>query len=252
MSLQKTEAVVLKTQRLSETSKILTLYSLKFGKIKVVAKGARGLKSRFYGTLEPLNHIDIVYYFKETRELQLLSQAEIIHAFVNIRESLDKYAFATFFCELVEKTQLEQTNRTLFRSLVDVLTGLNNSKENDYNYFFWFILKFLQINGFKPHFDFCRICKTEQLQEHVRFSLIDGNFTCSNCSSPEPMSISVLPETIFYFRSLQGAPLKQIAELSCANIQNSETLLLAFLQYHIEETRFLKSLKFLKNIKNQN
>ncbi len=77
MSLQKTQAVVLKTQRLGETSKILTLYSQKFGKIKVVAKGARGLKSRFYGTLEPLNHISIVYYFKETRELQLLSQADI-------------------------------------------------------------------------------------------------------------------------------------------------------------------------------
>ncbi|MCU0646328.1 MAG: recombination protein O N-terminal domain-containing protein [bacterium] len=50
MPLQKTEAVVLKTQRSGETSKIVTLYSPKFGKIKAVAKGSRGLKSRFFGS----------------------------------------------------------------------------------------------------------------------------------------------------------------------------------------------------------
>ena len=97
MSLQKSEAIILKTQRLGETSKILTLYSRKFGKMKVVAKGSRGLKSRFFGTLEPLNHIAIVYYFKETRELQLLSQADIIHAFVNLKDNLEKYSLAAFF-----------------------------------------------------------------------------------------------------------------------------------------------------------
>ncbi len=251
MSLQKTQAVVLKTQRLGETSKILTLYSQKYGKMKVVAKGARGLKSRFYGTLEPLNHISIVYYFKETRELQLLSQADIIHPFSGIRENLEKYAVCSFFCELINRTQLEQPNKYLFQILIDVLSAIEKSKRNTINFFFWFILKFLHISGFKPHFNFCKICRTVDLKNNVRFSLINGSFTCSECNNPGPMSMSVPADTIKYLQKLQLASIKYADTLNCVSPESCETLLLSFLQCHIEEAKYFKSLKFLKSIQNQ-
>ena len=250
MSLQKTEAVVLKTQRLGETSKILTLYSRKFGKIKVVAKGSRGLKSHFFGTLEPLNHISIVYYFKATRELQLLSQADIIHPFIRIRDDLEKYSLCTFFCELINRTQLEQPNIYLFQVLVDSLKEIEKIKENTKSVFLWFILKFLHISGFKPHFDACRICRKSDNQNSVRFSLIDGSYTCDNCVNSGQMSITVPAETMNYLNKLQLAPINKISVLIAESPESCETLLFAFLQYHIEEAKYLKSMKFLKQIQN--
>lgn len=248
MSLQKTEAVVLKTQRLGETSKIITLFSRQYGKIKVVAKGARGSKSRFFGTLEPLNHISIVYYFKETRELQLLSQADIIHPYQGIRGDLAKISLGSVFCEMINRTQLEQPNYTLYNLLVDALTGINSAEQDYLNYYYWFLLKFLHISGFQPHFDFCEICKTNELEGQFRFSIVNGNYSCRKCHVPEPSAVSVSARALWFLRKFQRMQVHDLVNLPGPAPGDCETLLISFLQYHVEETKFLKSLKFLKEI----
>lgn len=251
MPLQKTEAVVLKTQRSGETSKIVTLYSPKLGKFKVVAKGSRGLKSRFYGSLEPLNHISIVYYFKETREIQFLSQADIIHTYDKIKADLQKYALTTVFCELIDRTELEQANPYLFQVLIDVLNAIDKAQQDLINFYFWYLLKFLKINGFNPDFNQCSVCKTKNPSETVRFSIVNGNFSCSTCKIQEPNAISMPIEAIQYLRKLQLSPIKEVESITSIAVNVCETLLLSFLQYHIEETKYLKSLKFLRQIQSQ-
>jgi len=249
MSLQKTEAVVLKTQRLGETSKIITLFSRNYGKMKVVAKGARGPKSRFFGTLEPLNHIAIVYYFKETRDLQLLSQADIIHPFQGIRGDLTKIAIGTIFCEIINRTQLEQPNYSLFKALVDALIGIDGARQDYLNNYYWFLLKFLHISGFQPHFEICEICKTSELEGQFRFSIINGNYGCRKCNMPEPSAVSVSPRALWFLRKFQRMQVQDLVKLPGTAPKDCETLLISFLQYHVEETKYLKSLKFLKEIK---
>jgi len=251
MPLQKTEAVVLKTQRSGETSKIVTLYSLKFGKLKVVAKGSRGLKSRFYGSLEPLNHVSIVYYFKETREIQFLSQADIIHAYENIKSDLNKYALATVICELIDRTELEQANPYLFQILTDILNAIDQTGQNLLNYLLWFILKFLKINGFNPDFDHCKVCKTENVERSVRFSIISGSFNCEKCSVQEPTAISVPAKTIQYLKNLQRSSVRSLESKASTSSSDAEMLLLSFLQYHVEETKYLNSLKFFRQMQNK-
>ncbi|HDP98272.1 MAG TPA: DNA repair protein RecO [bacterium] len=252
MALQKTEAVVLRMHKLGETSKILTLYSKEFGKIKVVAKGSRGLKSRFFGTLEPLNHVSIVYYDKENRDLQLLSQAEIINAHFRIRENLVKYAVGSFFCELIEKSQLSQPNKYLFRSLTQSLTILNDNDGREFIVYLGFMLKFLHLNGFRPHFDKCKKCGGAAFTNRTLFSIVDGSVSCEACNLTNSMSVTVTAETVRYLDQLQHTPLQNMLTLACPSPQSCETLLLSFMQYHIEETRNLKTIAFLKNIVNQN
>ena len=251
MPLQKTEAVVLKTQRSGETSKIVTLYSPKYGKIKVVAKGSRGLKSRFFGSLETLNHVSIVYYFKETREYQFLSQADIIHTYDKIKTDLNKYALATVCCELIDRTELEQANPYLFQILIDVLNGIDRAKQNLVSYYFWFLLRFLKISGFNPNFAQCKICRTENPEEAVRFSIVNGSFSCGKCSLQEPTAVTVSATAIQYLRKLQETSIKNLDLIKTTTEKECEMLLLSFMQYHIEETKYLKSLKFFNAIKNQ-
>ncbi|NOZ61737.1 MAG: DNA repair protein RecO [Calditrichaeota bacterium] len=250
MSLQKTEAIILKTQKQGETSKILTLFTKSKGILKVIAKGSRGPKSRYFGTLEPLNHIAIVYYFKETRDLQLLSQADIVGSFIELREKLEKYAIAVFCCELVQRTQLEQPNAALFRDLLALLRALNGATGRLMNFLFWFVLRFLDISGFKPELNQCQVCGTTRKQGVLRFSILRGGFSCDKCQAPDPMSISVNGEILDFLLNIQLGQIQQIASYACPSVEESETLLLSFLQYHIEETQYVKSLKFLKNIQN--
>lgn len=251
MPLQKTEAVVLKTQRSGETSKIITLYSPKFGKLKVVAKGSRGLKSRFFGSLESLNHVSVVYYFKETREYQFLSQADIIHAYDKLKADLNKYALATVCCELIDRTELEQPNPYLFQILVEVLNWIDQTKQNLTNYYFWFLLRFLKINGFNPDFSRCKICHTDSSKETARFSIVNGSFNCSKCSLQEPTAVTISATAIQYLRKLQETSIKNVESIAITSERECEMLLIAFLQYHVEETKYLKSLKFFREIQNK-
>ncbi len=252
MPLQKTEAIVLKTQRSGETSKIITLFTPKSGRLRVVAKGSRGLKSRFFGTLEPLNHIAIVYYFKETREHQYLSQADIINSHEQIKADLKKYALANVLCELVDRTELAQPNPYLFQILLDALGGINDGQTHLNNYLYWFLLRFLKINGFDPDFSRCRNCHTQTASGMVRYSLSNGGFYCERCPISEPAGVTVSAATIQSLAKMKTISVKNVESISFSAQSEAETLLLAYLYFHIEEAKHLNAWKFYRQMQAQN
>ena len=90
----KTEAIVLRTMKYRETSRIATLYTKEAGKLSVIAKGARDGRSRLAGALQPMNHVAAVIYTRESRELQLLTQCDIIAASRALTDDLDRMAAA--------------------------------------------------------------------------------------------------------------------------------------------------------------
>jgi len=101
MSITKTEAIVLKSMKFGDTSKIATLYTKDHGKIKVIAKGIRKPKSRLAGALQTLSHIQIVFYRKRTSEIYLLSQSETIKSYQSLYKDLNRYVFACAALELL-------------------------------------------------------------------------------------------------------------------------------------------------------
>ena len=74
-----TKAIVLNHKKFSDTSLICNLYSENYGKISIIAKGARSLKNPHGAVLEPLNYIDLIYYYKPKRNIQLFKEASIIN-----------------------------------------------------------------------------------------------------------------------------------------------------------------------------
>ncbi len=103
MSITKTEALVLKSIKFGDTSRIATLYSKDYGKIKVIAKGIRKPKSKLAGALQTFSHIQIVFYKKQTTEIYLLSQSEIFHSYQSLTKDLYRYVFASAAIELLER-----------------------------------------------------------------------------------------------------------------------------------------------------
>ena len=78
MPLYRDEGVVLRTQKLGEADRIITLLTRAHGRVRAVGKGVRRTRSKFGARLEPFSHVDLQFY--EGRSLDVVEQAESITA----------------------------------------------------------------------------------------------------------------------------------------------------------------------------
>jgi len=143
----KVQAVILKRQKFGEADLILTVFSKKKGKIRVIAKGVRKPTSRKGGNLELFNLAKISV--SSGRNLDLVTEAETISSFKAWKRDLTKVARAYQYCELVDKLSAEEVpNEKVFFHLEGALEALSEKREKDFSQ--EFELKLLEELGFWP------------------------------------------------------------------------------------------------------
>ena len=176
MGLYRDEGVVLRTIKLGESDRIVTLVTQGHGKVRAVAKGVRKTKNRFGGRLEPTSHVSLLLY--EGRELDVITQAEALDHFRVIREDLDRLARATIMLEAVDQVAQErQASARLYQMLVGALRAL--AARNAPLLVPAFFLKLLALEGFQPILDGCASCGSPG--PLVGFDLVAGGALCSSC-----------------------------------------------------------------------
>ena len=125
-----TDAIVLRTRKYSDTSKIVELYSKEFGKISVLAKGAYSIKSKFGGSLEPLSIIHISFYKKTYTELYLLKTSELIITLNQINKISNVLITGLTIAEFISYTQNECPNNSeLYKKFATFLYKINENTE---------------------------------------------------------------------------------------------------------------------------
>jgi DNA repair protein RecO len=147
-----TEAIVLRSRKQGETSKIATLYTLSAGKLNVIAKGARETKSKFGGALEMFARSTVVFYKRDRQDsLSLLSKAETIASHSGILKSLLRIETATAIVELILNSMHdEEANDELFLALDKTLIEIATSDENSVRSIqFRFYIEFARLMGFE-------------------------------------------------------------------------------------------------------
>ncbi|MBN8589196.1 MAG: DNA repair protein RecO [Rhodothermia bacterium] len=150
--IQKSEAIVLRRMNYGETSQIITLFTRKKGKVAVLAKGSRMIKSRFGANLEPLSYIQAVYYHKPTRDLQTLSETTRLLPLPCLLRHPEKIGLAFQMVELVDAiSEVEAVNIPVFNLLLEALATLNDATQHLQNILFYFELKIAILFGFSPH-----------------------------------------------------------------------------------------------------
>jgi len=150
MAIVKTEAVILKCDNYRETSKIITFYTRRFGKIRGIAKGVRQTKTKWGGALQSIAHLDIILYFKENRTLHLISGAEHVRAMQNTFSNFEKMNIGFRIVELVNRTTADQqVNNGIFDLVVDSLRKLEDATKNFVNVLFNYEFKLLKLLGFE-------------------------------------------------------------------------------------------------------
>ena len=200
MGLYRDEGVVLRTIKLGEADRIVSLVTQSHGKVRAVAKGVRKTKSRFGGRLEPTGHVALLLY--EGRELDVITQAESIDHFRAIREDLERLTRATAMLEVVDQVAQERhANPGLYQMLVGALRAM--ASHDAPLIVPAFFLKLLSLEGFHPVLDGCVHCG--QTGGGMAFDLSQGGLVCSSCGGGPAVS----PGAIALLRLLLGGELRQ-------------------------------------------
>lgn len=126
----KTDAVVLRKVDFSESSIIATLFTRKKGVIAVIAKGAKKPKSKFAAALVPGQLLEVVFYNKESRDVQTLSEVSFLHKLNGLRTDIAKMALIHTTLELVSQVvHTNEVNVSLFDFLYHFLIWINQSEK---------------------------------------------------------------------------------------------------------------------------
>lgn len=182
MPLIKTKGINIKSIKVGEADKIITLFTKELGKISVIAKGARRTTSKFGGRLELFSFND--YLLATGKSLYIASQVETIESFYKLREKEDSLKAASFIVKLADaSTEIKQKNPGLFDLLLDMLHLLKGDG-NPCTLKSVFELKLMDIEGFFPYLEGCVKCKRMVTKEpnKVTFNLSLGGLVCSACS----------------------------------------------------------------------
>jgi DNA repair protein RecO (recombination protein O) len=202
MGLYRTNAIVLRSIKLSETDKLVTFMTEQFGKVKCVARGARKIKSRFAGSLEPMTYVYLIYFGKENQQLFSLNNADIIQSFYLLREDFQKLYTGIYLNELVDAMTAEaQEDKQVFRLLLESLNALQ-SQSNLETLCRMFEIRLLSVSGHKPELHHCVVCRTGNVNGWVGFSYARRGIVCGNCMRQTGTEIKFTTGTLNYLRKL--------------------------------------------------
>lgn len=123
-----TEAIIFKSVDYQESSKIVTMFTREHGKIALIVHGVKKPKSKFSGLIEIGNILDVVYYYKASRSVQILSEASYALKNKNLRSDFEKMATMTSALELISQLLHEnEVNKPLFDFTKNMLSWLDGA-----------------------------------------------------------------------------------------------------------------------------
>jgi DNA repair protein RecO (recombination protein O) len=182
MSLIETEGLILKSYSLAEADKIIVILTQNQGLVRGVAKGAKRLKSKFGGALEPFSVIQVEYYQKEERELVSIRQIELVKSFFEKASEPDFLQNFTYFAELLtEFAPPHDPNERLYRMAKICLETATEFPQSLDVVALYFELWILRLGGYLPNWDKCDDCRRNFADNEDTNLRINFHLLCRNC-----------------------------------------------------------------------
>lgn len=199
MSAEKATALVLRTTDWSESSRIATLWTREFGKVRVLAKGGRRLKSNFENALDLLTLCRIVFLRKSSDSLDLLTEAQVIQRFPRLRTDLAALYAAYYIAELLaEGTRDYDPHLLLFDEALDALRTLGGVDAPPVECgprVARFEMVLLRELGYSPVLDHCAGCGGSVVELELAFSAAANGLLCRRCRTSQRDSRPLAPST---------------------------------------------------------
>jgi DNA repair protein RecO (recombination protein O) len=241
VGLYRDEGVVLRTQKLGEADRIITLLTRGHGRIRAVGKGVRRTRSKFGARLEPFTHVDLQIY--EGRTLDVVQQAETISSYGDqIADDYGRYTAGTAMLEMAERLAAEENEPATqqFLLLVGGLRTLAEALHAPGLVLDAFLLRSLAVAGYAASFEDCARCTRPG--PHPFFNVQAGGVVCGSCRPPG--SVSPAHETLELLAALLTGDWATADATDPRYRREGNGLVTAYLQWHLE--RGLRSLPLVE------
>ena len=179
-----TDAINLKSYNLSESDKIIVMYSKEKGLIKGVAKGVKKPKSKLGARMDLLVANTLMLH--KGRNLDTICQAEVVNSFYKTRQDIDKICYSMYVTEVVHNFGIEEDpcSKTIYNLLYKTLNTISTaeSKIEILIAVIKFQLKMMIESGFSIELDSC-LCCHDNLEEETMFFVPNlGGIVCEHCA----------------------------------------------------------------------
>jgi DNA repair protein RecO (recombination protein O) len=242
--LQKCEGIVIRTTDYGETNKIVTLYTREWGKIGVMARGAKKPNSRLSAITQLFTH----GYFLVSRGSGLgsVQQGERISSFRSIGKDIFLTAYASYIVELTDKcTEDKKPNPFHFELLFQTVNYLNEGYD-PVILMHIYEMKMLNSMGLYPILNQCSVCGSTD--GHFSFSIREGGFICERCLGKDPYHIKISQVTVKLLRLFYYFDLSRLGNISVKEETKAELKNVITAYYEENSGLYLKTKKFLNSM----
>ena len=262
MRIYRDEGIVLRTQKLGEADRIVTLLTRRTGRVRAVAKGVRRTRSRFGARLEPFTHVDLLLY--PGRSLDVITQAETVRPFGELLAGdYPRYTAGTAMLETAERFTPVEKEPALrqFLLLVGGLRALGEGAHDPRLVLDAFLLRSLAVAGYAPALSECALCGATDLAGgnggtgapgtaggvtggSQAFAIAAGGLTCQSCRQPGAAMPSA--HTIALMSALLRGDWAHADAAERRHQVECSGLVAAYLQWHLEHS--IRSLRHVEHV----
>lgn len=242
--LQKCEGIVIRTTDYGETNKIITLYTREWGKLGVMARGAKKPNSRLSSITQLFTH----GYFLVQRGTGLgsVQQGEMITSLRGIGEDIFLTAYASYIVELTDKcTEEKKPNPFQFELLFQTLNYMNEGYDSDVLMNIY-EMKMLNVLGLYPILNQCSVCGSTD--GHFSFSIREGGLICHLCLAKDPYHFKISQPTVKLLRLFYYIDLSRLGNISVKEETKAELKKVITAYYEEYSGLYLKTKKFLNSM----
>ncbi len=241
------EGIILKHRDWGEADRMLSIFTRELGKVQAVAKGARKPRSRKAGHVEPFTCTSLV--LARGRSFYVLTQAEAILPYINLREDLILLGYASYLIELLDRfTHDEEESPVMYRLLKNALTHLERG-DTPQTVVHYYEVRLLDQIGFRPQLFNCVNCERDIQPQNQFFSAPQGGVLCPRCGDSAPDARPVSMQALKYLRHFQRSSYEDAGRVLFDPTPEAEVerLMGFYLTYLLE--RGLNTPSFLRRVR---
>jgi DNA repair protein RecO (recombination protein O) len=241
------DGIVLRTQKLGEADRIITVLGRHTGRVRAVAKGVRRTKSRFGARLEPFTHVDLMLH--PGRSLDVITQAEVIRPYGDpLAGDYPRYTAGVAMLETAERFTPEEKEPAL-RQLLLLLGGLRALVEGEHDprlVLDAFLLRSLAVAGYTPVLEECARCGApgNGATRLPAFAIPAGGMVCASCRPPGAASPAA--GTVALMLGLLRGDWESADRSERRHQIECSGLVAAYLQWHLEHS--IRSLRHVERV----
>jgi DNA repair protein RecO (recombination protein O) len=251
VQLYRDDGIVLRTQKLGEADRIITILGRTSGRIRAVAKGVRRTKSRFGARLEPFTHVDLMLH--TGRSLDIVTQAEVIRPYgAPLPADYPRYTAGVAMLETAERftpVEKEPALRQLLL-LIGGLRALGDAEHDPGLVLDAFLLRSLAVAGYAPALQECARCGAHESgapgsgRRLPAFAVAAGGMVCASCRPPGAASPAA--PTVALMLALLRGDWDRADHSERRHRVECSGLVAAYLQWHLEHS--IRSLRHVERI----